>query len=51
LRRDASANAPAELYVRPDDRWEMNDVAKLCPEVTERLTRDLDEFVQQADRC
>jgi hypothetical protein len=51
LRRDASANAPAELYVRPDDRWEMNDVAKLCPEVTERLARDLDTFVQQSVRC
>jgi hypothetical protein len=51
LRRDASANEPAELYVRPDDRWEMNDVAKLCPEVTERLTLDLDGFVQQAGRC
>jgi arylsulfatase A-like enzyme len=27
----------AELYVRPDDRWEANDVAKLCPEVVEEL--------------
>ena len=26
-----------ELYVRPDDRWEANDVAKLCPEVVEEL--------------
>ena len=25
----------AELYVRPDDRWEANDVAKLCPDVIE----------------
>jgi arylsulfatase A-like enzyme len=30
------ASAP-ELYVRPDDRWEANDVAKLCPEVVEEL--------------
>ena len=27
----------AELYVRPDDRWEANDVAKLCPDVVEEL--------------
>jgi arylsulfatase A-like enzyme len=26
-----------ELYVRPDDRWEANDVAKLCPDVVETL--------------
>jgi arylsulfatase A-like enzyme len=30
------ATAP-ELYVRPDDRWEANDVAKLCPDVVEEL--------------
>jgi arylsulfatase A-like enzyme len=29
-----------ELYVRPDDRWEANDVADLCPrEVEELLAR------------
>ncbi len=26
-----------ELFVRPDDRWEANDVASLCPEVVESL--------------
>jgi arylsulfatase A-like enzyme len=30
------ASAP-ELYVRPDDRWEANDIAKLCPEVVAEL--------------
>ena len=25
------------LFVRPDDRWEANDVSKLCPEVIEEL--------------
>ena len=30
-----------ELYVRPDDRWEANDVAKLCPEVVEELRAGL----------
>jgi hypothetical protein len=30
-----------ELFVRPDDRWEANDVAKLCSEVVETLTNTL----------
>jgi hypothetical protein len=29
----------AELFVRPDDRWEANDVAKLCSDVVEDLHR------------
>lgn len=29
----------AALYVRPDDRWEANDVAKLCPDVMTELTQ------------
>jgi arylsulfatase A-like enzyme len=28
----------AELYVRPDDRWEANDVATRCPDVVARLS-------------
>jgi hypothetical protein len=27
----------AELYVRPDDRWEANDVARRCPDVVGEL--------------
>ncbi|HMP05020.1 MAG TPA: hypothetical protein PJ982_01615 [Lacipirellulaceae bacterium] len=36
---DAPAGGPehAELYVKPDDRWEANDVARRCPEVVEEL--------------
>lgn len=26
-----------ELFVRPDDRWEANDVSKLCPDVVDEL--------------
>jgi hypothetical protein len=33
--------AASELYVRPDDRWEANDVAKLCPDVVEELRDSL----------
>jgi arylsulfatase A-like enzyme len=31
------ATVRPELYVRPDDRWEANDVAKLCPDVVDEL--------------
>jgi arylsulfatase A-like enzyme len=27
-----------ELYVKPDDRWEINNVADRCPEIIEELT-------------
>ncbi len=33
----------SELYVRPDDRWETNDVASLCPDVVEKLTQTLND--------
>jgi membrane-anchored protein YejM (alkaline phosphatase superfamily) len=27
-----------ELYVKPDDRWEINNIADRCPEIVEELT-------------
>ena len=39
-----AASTP-ELYVRPDDRWEANDVAKLCPEVVEELRAALPDLL------
>jgi arylsulfatase A-like enzyme len=36
--RDAGARPNGgELFVRPDDRWEANDVATLCPEIVDGL--------------
>ncbi|MFO0788364.1 MAG: sulfatase-like hydrolase/transferase [Pirellulales bacterium] len=35
---DREAVEPA-LFVRPDDLWEANDVAKLCPDVVDELQR------------
>jgi arylsulfatase A-like enzyme len=35
-----------ELYVKPDDRWEINDVAVRCPEVVECLQDALEQYVQ-----
>jgi arylsulfatase A-like enzyme len=37
---EATATSPieyAELFVRPDDRWEANDISKLCPHVLDEL--------------
>lgn len=31
----------AELYVKPDDRWEINDVANRCPDIVEQMTQQL----------
>jgi hypothetical protein len=36
-----------ELYVRPDDRWEANDVAKLCPDVVEALAHVTEDVSQR----
>ncbi len=29
----------AELYLKPDDRWEVNDLARRCPEVIEAMRK------------
>jgi arylsulfatase A-like enzyme len=39
-----------ELYVRPDDRWEANDVANLCPDVVEALGEVLRDASQRLSR-
>jgi arylsulfatase A-like enzyme len=41
LRLDRGSAAEPELYVRPDDRWEANNVAKLCSDVVEELSKRL----------
>ena len=33
------------LFVRPDDRWEANDVAKLCPDLVESLSKRLERII------
>lgn len=35
------ANAAPELYVKPDDRWEQNDIAKLEPERVDDMLAEL----------
>lgn len=41
---------PAELYAKPDDRWEVNDVADRCSETAEALQTALAEFETAAEQ-
>lgn len=34
---DAATGPAAELFVKPDDRWEANEVGSRCPDMVERL--------------
>ncbi len=34
-----------ELYAKPDDRWEVNDVSRRCPHIVESLAGLLDQWV------
>ncbi len=36
--------AQAELFTKPDDRWEANDVADLCPDVVNKLREEVAAF-------
>ena len=47
LRR--SAEQPPQLFAKPDDRWEHNDVAVRCPEEVEQLTELASEVVECAE--
>lgn len=37
---------PRELYRKPDDRWEVNDVATRCPHIADQLVSELEETEQ-----
>jgi hypothetical protein len=37
-------DAVAKLFVRPDDRWEANDIASLCPDEVAALSQTATEF-------
>jgi arylsulfatase A-like enzyme len=38
-----------ELFVKPDDRWEMNNVVQRCPSVADEMLAALDEFQKWAE--
>ncbi len=41
---EGGCSVPPQLYVKPDDRWEINDVASRCPQITEEMLAVLAEF-------
>ncbi len=43
---DAQSN-DVELYAKPDDRWEVNDVSRRCPQIVESLSRILDQWLKE----
>ncbi len=47
LRHDPAGQS--ELFAKPDDRWEHNDVAIRCPHELEQLSERLAEFEQTAE--
>lgn len=42
--RQTGQGEQAELFVKPDDRWDQNDVSDRCPELVETLGSLLDEY-------
>lgn len=48
LPRDESTQQAPRLYAKPDDRWEVNDVADRCPEIVARLSALGDELASAA---
>lgn len=45
LRSDVTGEVYKELYLKPDDRWEVNNVADCCHEVVEQLAHIYDEVI------
>ncbi len=45
-RRSQEPERGRQLYVKPDDRWEVNDVAARLPDVADALERTLCQFVE-----
>lgn len=44
---ESAEHPPAELYAKPDDRWEVNDVAGRCPETVSSLEAACDDLHQR----
>jgi arylsulfatase A-like enzyme len=42
----APAEGPAELYAKPSDRWEVNDVANLCPDIVAGMQDAMRQHVE-----
>ena len=46
IRPADSGSEKVKLFAKPDDRFEANDVAMLCPDVVESLESRLEEFIR-----
>ncbi len=46
---DKPGDVTPRLFVKPDDRWEANEVADRCPDVVESMQSVLNEFVEAAE--
>lgn len=42
------ADERRELFVKPDDRWEANEISDRCAEVVYEMDQKIDEFIQAA---
>jgi len=52
LRESQSDGQPRyELFAKPDDRWEANEIASLCTGAVEVLAAELDRFAAAAESC
>lgn len=40
-----SGDATLELFAKPDDRWEVNDVSGRCPQIVQDLSEILDQWI------
>ena len=45
----ASDDLSCELFVKPDDRWDVNNVADRCPTIVNQMIEQLSQFQQTMD--
>ena len=43
---DTQTDPQFELYAKPDDRWEVNDVSRRCPQIVAELSKILDNWLK-----
>jgi hypothetical protein len=46
-----SEGGVTDLYAKPDDRWEFNEISSRCGDVVEQLLEVLTQFARAADRA
>ena len=47
--RSPTHDSSPELFVKPDDRWEINNIASLCPEIVDAMRREMAASRQAAE--